>query len=265
MEKEKQVVTQISEQKVHFQNGDKEVSNMENQKNKKIIIKRGEKMKNKKNNLYFAIAGILAPILWFSLVIILGLLEPGYSHMTKTMSVLGGVGGIRGFIFNLGLSLVGILIILFSIALHKNINKGKGSKVGSVLLVLGGIGMIISGIFHCNLNCTNALLETDFTGIMHMLFAFIAGMCLAISPFFIFARLRKDSKWKNYSKYTLITGIMANVPGIIFWITLATVRFPSIEGIIQRAGIVFVFIWIGVMSLKMLKLNMKKKINDTFI
>ncbi len=45
MEKEKQVVTQGSKQKMQLQNGDKEVSNMENLKNKKIIIKRGEKMK----------------------------------------------------------------------------------------------------------------------------------------------------------------------------------------------------------------------------
>ena len=210
-------------------------------------------MKNK----YFIIAGILAPIFWFGLVIISGLLEPGYSHMTKTMSILGGVGGIRGFIFNFGISFTGLLIILFGIGLHRNINNGKDSKVGPILLILGGIGMIISGIFHCNLNCTNALLETNFIGVMHMLFAFIAGMCLAISPFFIFARLRKDSQWKKYSKFTLITGIMANVPGIIFWITLATVRFPAVEGLIQRAGIVFIFIWIGAMSLKMLKVNKK--------
>ena len=217
-------------------------------------------MKKQENNVYLSIAGIMAPVLWFGLVIILGLLEPGYSHMTKTMSVLGGVGGIRGIIFNLGLSLVGLLIISFAVGLHKNINRGKGSKVGPILLILGGVGMILSGIFHCNLNCTNALLETDFIGIMHMLFAFIAGMCLAISPFFIFARLRKDPQWKNHSKFTLITGIMANVPGIIFWITLATVRFPAIEGLIQRAGIVFVFIWIGAMSLKMLKLNKRRHV-----
>jgi hypothetical membrane protein len=216
-------------------------------------------MKNKKIDLYLAISGILVPIFYLGLVIILGLLEPGYSHMTKTMSILGGVGGIRGLIFNLGIPLVGILIILFSITLHKNINKGRGSKIGPILLVLGGIGLIFSGIFHCNLNCTNVLLETDFTGIMHMLFAFIAGMCLAISPFFIFARLRKDYKWKKYSKFTLITGIMANVPGIIFWITLATVRFPAIEGLIQRSGIIFIFIWIGMMSYRMLQLSLNKK------
>ncbi len=216
-------------------------------------------MKNKKIDLYLAISGILVPIFYLGLVIILGLLEPGYSHMTQMMSILGGVGGIRGFIFNFGISFIGLLIILFSLGLHKNINDKKGSKIGPILLILGGIGLIFSGIFHCNLNCTNVILERNFAGIMHVLFAFIAGMCLAISPFFIFARLRKDPKWKNYSKFTLITGIMANVPGIIFWITLATVRFPAIQGLIQRLGIIFIFIWVGVMSLKMLKLNMKNK------
>jgi hypothetical protein len=88
----------------------------------------------------------------------------------------------------------------------------------------------------------------------------IAGMCLAISPFFIFGKLKKNPAWKNYAKYTLVTGIIANIPGIILWIMVFTSTVPeSIGGLIQRLGIVFIFIWIGVMSLKMLKLNMKKK------
>jgi len=53
-------------------------------------------MKNKKRNRYLAISGILVPILYFSLVTILGSLEPEYSHMTKMMSLLGGVVGING-------------------------------------------------------------------------------------------------------------------------------------------------------------------------
>ena len=219
-------------------------------------------MKNKKNNLYFAIAGILAPILWFSLVIILGALEPGYSHMTKMMSILGGIEGIRGFIFNTGISTVGVLIILFAIGLYREFGGKDKPKIGTTLLILGGIGLIFSGIFHCDLNCNNAMIERDFTGIMHMLFAFIAGMGLAISPFFIFGKLKKNPAWKKYAKYTLVTGIIANIVGIIFWIMVATIRIPAIDGLIQRLGIIFIFIWIGVMSLKMLKLNMKKKMDE---
>jgi hypothetical protein len=43
---------------------------------------------------------------------------------------------------------------------------------------------------------------------------------------------------------------------------VATIRIPAIDGLIQRLGIIFIFIWIGVMSLKMLKLNMKKKMDE---
>ena len=74
-----------------------------------------------------AIAGILVPILYISMVIILGLLEPGYNQRTMMMSILGGVPGYRGAIFNLGLVLIGSLLIVFGFALHRNINQGHGN------------------------------------------------------------------------------------------------------------------------------------------
>jgi purine-cytosine permease-like protein len=80
-------------------------------------------------------------------------------------------------------------------------------------------------------------------------------MCLSIAPFFIFGRFGKSSNWKNYATFTLVTGIIANIPGIILWVTLATTRLPEIEGLIQRLGIVFIFIWIEVIALKMHNLS----------
>ncbi|NIM58158.1 MAG: DUF998 domain-containing protein [Candidatus Aminicenantes bacterium] len=208
-----------------------------------------------KDKNLFALSGILAPILFFGIVIILGLLEPGYNHATRMMSVLGGVGGIRGLIFNLGIGLIGVLIIVFSFGLHKNVNNGKGSKIGPILLAIGGFGLILSGIFHCDLNCANVMVERDFIGIMHVLSAFIAGMCLSISPFFIFARFRKDDYWKRYALPTLVTGILANIPGIILWITIFASIILEIDGILQRLGIVFVLIWMETVSWKLLLLE----------
>jgi hypothetical membrane protein len=209
-------------------------------------------MKTMKNKKLFAISGILAPILFFGIVIILGLLEPGYNHATRMMSVLGGVGGIRGLIFNLGIGLIGVLIILFAFGLHKNINNGKGSKIGPILLAIGGFGLLFSGIFHCDLDCANVMVDRNFIGIMHILFSFIAGMCLSISPLFIFARFRKDDYWKRYAVPTLMTGILANIPGIILWITIFTSITLEMDGILQRLGIVFIFIWMMVVSWKLL-------------
>ena len=80
---------------------------------------------------------------------------------------------------------------------------------------------------------------------MHALTAFIGGLGLGISPFFIFARLRKDPQWKNYKWFTLIMGILTNIPAVVLWVTIFTIGAPKEIG--------------GMMSLKMLKLNMKKK------
>lgn len=212
-------------------------------------------MKNKK---LFVLSGILAPILFFGIVIILGLLEPGYNHATRMMSVLGGVGGMRGFLFNLGIGLIGALIILFAFGLHRKINNGKGSKIGPILLATGGFGLILSGIFHCDLDCANVMVDRNFIGSMHMLSAFIAGLCLSICLFFIFARFRKDDYWKRYAVPTLVTGILANVPGIILWITVFTSLTIEMDGILQRLGIVFVLIWMEVVSWKLLLAERKR-------
>lgn len=214
-------------------------------------------MEINKINRYFSIAGILAPIFYLCLIIILGLLEPNYSHSTEMMSILGGVGGIRGIAFNLGVAFTGMLIIAFSIGIHRNISKGNGSKIGPIMLSFAGIGLIGSSIFHCDLGCANFIVERNFTGTLHALSAFIAGLNLGISPFFIFRRMRKDPQWKNYRWFTMIMAVLTNIPGITLWITLFTNGTLEMGGIIQRLGVIFPLIWIGVLSYRMLQLSVQ--------
>lgn len=206
-----------------------------------------------KTKRVLSIAGIAAPIIFFVLVITLGALEPGYSHLSNMMSVLGGVQGIRGFLLNAGIVTTGLLVIVFAAGLQRSSRDGGRSKVGMILLIFGGIGLGLSGVFACNEGCTNVIKEPNTIGTIHMLMAFVAGMCLSISPLFFYGRLRKSATWKRYAALTLGAGIAANIPGIVFWVTMATTRLPGVEGLIQRLGIVFVFIWIEVMAWKMLR------------
>lgn len=208
-------------------------------------------MKNQKSFIdkYYIIGGIAAPLIYFPLVIILGALEPGYSHMTKMMSVLGGVPGIRGFLFNSGITTTGLLTAFFAVGLHREFKRSTGSNAGPILILIGSIGLMLSGIFSCNENCVNIIVENTSVGTLHFVSAFIAGMGLSVAPFFIYARFRKNPFWKKFADYTLITAFLANIPGIVFWITLFTTRLPKIEGLIQRLGIVFVFIWTEIIAL----------------
>jgi hypothetical protein len=204
---------------------------------------------------WFAFTGILAPVLYVGMIIILGLLEPGYNQRTMMMSVLGGVQGWRGAIFNLGLVLIGILLIFFGFGLHRNVNQGKGNRAGLILLVIAGVGLMGSSYYHCDAGCVNIIQEPDFRGQMHMLFAFITGLSLAFSPLPFFFSMKHDSRWKNYRGVTMAAVILSNIPGILMWITLFTTRLPEWEGVIQRLGLVFPLVWVEVMAIKLLNLS----------
>lgn len=211
-----------------------------------------------KNNttLYSALAGLVAPVFYLILVTTLGIFESGFTHRTDMMSILGGVEGIRGLLFNIGVVITGLLLIVFAFGLHQSINKGEGSKVGPTLIVLATLGLFGSAIFSCNVNCTNVIETKTVVGIIHMLSAFIAGSCLAISPFFIFFRMKQDDRWEKYRSFTLTIGVLSNLPGVVLWVSMFTIRIPEWEGVIQRLGLLFPLIWVFVLSLRLL--NLKK-------
>ena len=211
-------------------------------------------MKKKiKSNLFYA--GLVAPVFYLVLVLTLGSLEQGFSHRTDMMSMLGGVEGIRGLLFNLGVILTGMLLIVFAYGLHQSLNRGAGSKVGPILITLGGVGMFSSGIFSCDVNCANVIESKTLVGGLHMLSAFVAGSCLALSPFFIYFRMKQDKLWEKYRSFTLSMGVFANLPGVVLWVSMFTTRLPEWEGIIQRLGLLFPLIWIFVLSLRQLWIN----------
>jgi hypothetical membrane protein len=214
---------------------------------------------NNKSQQWLATAGIVAPILYITVAVTMGILEPGYSHQTMMMSVLGGVIGLRGIIFNLGVGLTGALLIAFGLGLHRGINQGKGKKGGLVLIFLAALGLMGAAFFSCNEGCTNVIQEPDMTGQLHMLFAFISGLTISFSPIPFYFRLKKDPQWNKFKGITLAASILSNIPGIIFWITLFTTRLPEWEGLIQRLGLVFALIWVEVMSIKLLQLSKKGK------
>ncbi|MFC1976142.1 DUF998 domain-containing protein [Chloroflexota bacterium] len=211
-----------------------------------------------KSQQWLAIAGVIVPILYISVAMIMGLLEHGYSHRTMMMSILGGVGGWRGAAFNLGLVLTGTLLIAFAFGLHRGINQGRGNRIGLVLLVIAGVGLMGSAYFYRDLGCVNVIQEPDYRGQMHMLFAFFTGLSFAFSPIPFFFSLKKDPRWENYRAVTLAAAILANIPGIIFWITMFTTRLPEWEGIIQRLGLLFPLIWVEVMAIQLLRLSKKE-------
>jgi len=190
------------------------------------------------------VSGLFAAPFYLVLILILGELEPGFSHLTGPMSLLGGVPGIRGQIFNSGVAFTGILVIIFGLTLWRQLIATISARIACGLFVMAGLGLIGAGVLHCNEGCKNVLVEPDLVGKLHAISSFLAGLGTGLALFFFWAAMRKSDHWESFTTPTLIAAILANVPGVLFWATFLTdYKLDAIEGLIQRLGFVITLIW----------------------
>lgn len=193
-----------------------------------------------------AICGIVGPILYTIVLIIIGLLRPGYNHLTQPMSELGEVGGPNAIIMNtVGFMLLGVLIIAFAFGLHRGINEG--SKIGPALIAMSGAGWIAVGLFHVEPNS----MDVSLTGMLHVSGAMIVGLGFSIAPFAIARRSRKDYRWASYRPYSLATGMLTTILGLIF----IFVRIEGWIGALQRIAVGVPLLWIEVIAIRLLRLS----------
>lgn len=197
-----------------------------------------------------AVCGIIGPILFTIVLVILGFFQSGYNHVTQYMSELGAVNAPYAIVMNAaGFCLLGFLIIAFAFGLDSGINAGKSpiiGKIGPTLVAVSGIAFVMTGFFPCDPGCvTVSTVES-----IHGKVAFIARFALIIAPLLIFQRLVKDRRWHNYHIYSLtIVGVALFLAAVYNFNV-----FENLNGALQRASFGIPLLWVEIMSIKLLRI-----------
>jgi len=92
-----------------------------------------------------ALAGIVEPVWFTTLVVMQGFLLPDYSHLRMPISALAAWP--TGWIQNLNFYVSGALTMAFALALHSAVQPTAGGRAGFALLLFGGIGFVLDGAF----------------------------------------------------------------------------------------------------------------------
>jgi hypothetical membrane protein len=195
----------------------------------------------------FAICGIISPFIFAILIIIAGLLRPEYSHLVNFVSELGAVGASNAIIQRINFLLVGTLIVLFTIGLHKGITKGKGSIIGPLLIAIFGFSAVVSGIFS-----TDPIQPGSFSDIMHSAASAIGSIAAIIAFFIISERLEKDLLWKKYRYFSILIAIVAILVSVVGGGLLGALGVP---GLSQRLYMTMLFLWIEVMAIHLFQIS----------
>jgi hypothetical membrane protein len=96
-------------------------------------------------------SGILAPLLRLGLILLLGALHPDYSQARDFISELGAPDAPFPAVMNLlGISLVGLLLVAFSVPLLRSQPPGPLGTAGSLLLAVSGVAFAAVGLLPCD-------------------------------------------------------------------------------------------------------------------
>jgi len=139
-------------------------------------------------------------------------------------------------------------MILFPIGLHRGINEGKGSKVGPAFLVVAGILVLLSATFFPQ---DPGGEPVTFAGTMHVALVTSMAILSLIAILAFWRRLKSDSLWSGYDRYSLVTFIVAITLGVISVILIDS----SYMGLLERLSVGAILQWIFVMAIKLVRLS----------
>jgi len=195
-----------------------------------------------------AIAGILGPILYAVVIVVIGALQSGYSHISQSMSELGAVDAPYKLVINtLGFPLLGLFMIAFAIGIDLGMERNRASRVGPALIIISGLSLILTGVFPCDTGC----IDITWTGTTHSVFATISAISFSIAPIFIAIRQWSDTRWRRYIAFSWLIAIITLLLSILYSMEI----FESYVGLMQRVSMGLPLLWMEVMSIKQLRIS----------
>ena len=148
-----------------------------------------------------ALAGIIGPIFFTTLVVLQGFLLPEYSHVRMPISALAAWP--NGWIQTINFYVVGLLMMAFAVALHLSVQATRREGTGFALLVMSGLGLVLAGVFPWHM--VNGVPTETPAHVVGAVMTFVStGLGLVVFS----RRMAADPRWRDLAAYTMCTGIV---------------------------------------------------------
>ncbi len=179
-------------------------------------------------------AGIVVPVLYFGTLIVASLLYPGYSHASQYASELGSATARYPAVFNTGIMLNSLAVILAGFGFFFAIRRLGGNTLLAALtgltLFLFGIATFMGGMFP---------MPDERHG------GYGLGLALQLTPLFLALGLWRRRSLRGLSIFLLV---MFVVMGIFFAIMMGggSLVTRANVGLFQRTFALTGFSWLGI-------------------
>lgn len=204
------------------------------------------KIMNRNKFRMLALGGIIGPLLFTLVVITSAAFRPNYNHLHDFMSALGASDSPTEHLMNfVGFLPTGLLMALFGLSLFIYLRSSKSflSIIGSLLIVIFGLGMITAGIYSCDADCFESVTKE---GVIHGQVSSITFPSVILGILLLGISFGNQVAFRKFMWYTLLTALLA---GIFMVNMIGTFETRTFTGLWQRLLLLSVFTWTAVIGL----------------
>lgn len=148
-----------------------------------------------------ALAGVVGPIGFVTLVIVQGIMQPDYDHIAMPISALAAWPA--GWLQNLNFFVFAALMAAFAIGLNDAIRPTRFGFLGIALLLANALGFCMAGLFPW-ISVDGVPTETP----QHVVAAILTFTSASIGLAVLSRRMAADPLWQDLSAYVLGTGLV---------------------------------------------------------
>ena len=152
--------------------------------------------------------------------------------------------------------LMGLMVMAFSVGLYRGAGPARWVKVGSLLVFVVGLGHVVGSMFPDDYSCPSSTCNS-WAHNGHTVGVFMEAFTTPIAVLLFSRGLGRDTPWRRYRTYSLVTGIVALALLVLFFASAEdeTSLLGQWSGAIQRLYFASWFQWIGVMAIRLFRLS----------
>jgi hypothetical membrane protein len=193
--------------------------------------------------------GVFAPVLRLGLILLLGFLDPEYSHLRNYISELGARDAPAAVLMNgIGTVLVGALLCGFSLALYRGIEPGFLATAGAALLASSGLAFIVVGLFPCDPGCS--MVAPSATMRVHVVAGTVAMSAQTLAPMALGLRIVSGTGNRRYAAISLVCGAVAIMALIV--LLLGQGEWLAFPGLVQKTYQIAADAWVLLSAIHLL-------------
>jgi len=199
----------------------------------------------------------MGPIAFTIAWVVGAVVQDEYSVRREDISALAALDAQDAWIMITGFVLLGVGMVALGAGLAGAL-KGRPTTVGSILVAVAGVGIIVAGLARNDCSsqldaCADRVEAGDVSWhhATHDLVSLVVFLALVTAALVLARAFRGDQSWRDLRTYSLITAVL----GLVLLVAFVTGVAGSWNGLLQRAFVTVLFLWIAVLGARLIRLS----------